>query len=413
MVKRSIPRGMQGGMWRNLAPLVTPLGASRISMAASAYWMSFFASRRAQTGLLHAVIWVLLGMLVFTQPTLGLPTSRYYLLQAGLFVVSLGTFYVNVGWAVPQLLYRRRLLAYLLFLLGVVAVVGSAHDAGRRLLAGPRRPEGFRPPQPPPGLPGSAPGPEPGAPPPREPGKRPGGGLNPAVLLSTLLGLGLGTSVAAVQRGQRDALARSVLEQQQLAAELSLLKAQINPHFLFNTLNNIYALTLLDGEQARASIHRLSRMLRHVLYGSPTHRVPLSQEIGFLRDYVDLMQLRLAKRVHLTFEVPDAPAADVLIAPMLFQPFVENAFKHGVSATAPSSIAIRLRQPTTQTVELRVRNTLFADRPAEDVDAEEAGGIGLANTQRRLDLLYPGAYRLEITPHPDHHEYEVCLSLTL
>lgn len=217
--------------------------------------------------------------------------------------------------------------------------------------------------------------------------------------------------MAAVQRGQRDALTRSILEQQQLAAELSLLRAQINPHFLFNTLNNIYALTLLDGEQARSSIHRLSRMLRHVLYGSPNHQVPLSQEISFLRDYVDLMQLRLAQRVRLLFEVPDVLAADVLIAPMLFQPFVENAFKHGISATAPSTIAIRLRQLTPQMVELRVRNTLFSDQPAEDV--EEPGGIGLANTQRRLNLLYPGAYRLEVTPHNDHHEYEVCLTLTL
>jgi two-component system LytT family sensor kinase len=366
--------------------------------------MSFFASRRAQTGLLHAVIWVLLGVLIFTQPGPDLSPTRYYLLQAGLFIVSLGAFYGNVGWAVPRLLYRRRLLAYLVLLLVVVAAIACAHNAGQRLLAAPRHLGSPPPFLPHPMLPQRAPG---------GPGRVPGGGLNPAVLLSTLLVVGLGTSVAAVQRGQRDALARSVLEQQQLAAELGLLKAQINPHFLFNTLNNIYALTLLDGKQARASIHRLSRMLRHVLYGSPTHRVPLSQEVSFLRDYVDLMQLRLAQRVQLTFEVPDALVVDALIAPMLFQPFVENAFKHGVSATAPSTITIQLRQPTAHTVELHVRNTLFLDQPAEAVDVEEPGGIGLANTQRRLNLLYPGAYRLEVTPHNDHHEYEICLSLTL
>ena len=399
---------MPNEIMRTLGPLAAPLEGGRLPLATSAYWMSFLASRRAQTSLLHAVIWVLLGVLVFTQPALGLSPPRYYWLQTGLFVVSLGAFYGNVGWAVPQLLYRRRLLAYLLLLLGAVAVIAGAHGASQRLLAAPQRLIG-------PHLldvqhapPGRRPGPPPGA-----PGRPPGSGLNPAVLLSTLLVLGLGTSVAAVQRGQRDALARSVLEQQQLMAELGLLKAQINPHFLFNTLNNIYALTLLDGEQARASIHRLSRMLRHVLYGSPTHQVPLSQEINFLRDYVDLMQLRLAKRVQLTFEVPDALTTDALIAPMLFQPFVENAFKHGVSATAPSIIAIRLHQPTAHTVELRVRNTLFLDQPAEDVDAEEPGGIGLANTQRRLNLLYPDAHRLEVTPHNDHHEYEICLLLTL
>ncbi|OUJ70482.1 hypothetical protein BXP70_24135 [Hymenobacter crusticola] len=373
--------------------------------------MTFLSSRRAQTGLLHAVIWVLLGVTVFTQPTMGLSTARYFLLQAGLFVLSLAAFYVNADWAVPHLLYRRRLVAYLLFLLGIVAAVVFAHRTGQRLLAAPRPggPSlgGIRdaPPRRAPG-----PGPWPGS---RVPSRGPTDGVNPAVLFSTLLVLGLGTSVAAVQRGQRDALARSVLEQEKLAAELGMLKAQINPHFLFNTLNNIYALTLLDGEQARRSLQRLSRMLRHVLYGAPTDQVPLGQEISFLRDYVELMQLRLAKRVQLIFTAPDAPAAEVLIAPMLFQPFVENAFKHGVSATAPSRIVIELRQPTAHTVELRVCNTLFPDPPVEEVDAEESGGIGLANTRRRLDLLYPGAYRLTVTPANDHHEYEICLLLML
>ena len=102
--------------------------------------------------------------------------------------------------------------------------------------------------------------------------------------------------------------------------------------------------------------------------------------------------------------------ADPLIAPMLFQPFVENAFKHGVSATAPSRITVALRQPSPQQVELYVRNTLFPEATEPD---DEPGGIGLTNTQRRLELLYPGRYHLRVTRPTPLHEYEVCLSLQL
>ncbi|RZK30874.1 MAG: sensor histidine kinase, partial [Hymenobacter sp.] len=202
------------------------------------------------------------------------------------------------------------------------------------------------------------------------------------------------------------------LERRQVATELSLLKAQINPHFFFNTLNNIYALTLLDGERARAALHRLSRMMRYVLYETTAGHTRLSQEISFLRDYIELMHLRLTDQVQVVFEAPTDPAApDPYIAPMLFQPYVENAFKHGVSALTPSCITISLRQPSAQQVEMCVRNTLLPVRP--NADADEPGGIGLANTQRRLDLLYPGRHALRTTTPTLTNEYEVCLSLNL
>jgi LytS/YehU family sensor histidine kinase len=234
------------------------------------------------------------------------------------------------------------------------------------------------------------------------------------MLLATLLVVGLGTSVAAIQRGQYDAQVRGALEQEKLATELSLLKAQINPHFFFNTLNNIYSLTLLDVERARAALHRLSRMMRYVLYETPNGQTHLSQEINFLLDYVELMNLRLTDQVEVVVETPSPQAgelaADPLIAPMLFQPFLENAFKHGVSALVSSRITIALRQPSAQQVELCVRNTLV---PPAATYPDEPGGIGLANTRRRLDLLYPGRYQLHITNPTPANEYEVCLSLHL
>ena len=152
-------------------------------------------------------------------------------------------------------------------------------------------------------------------------------------------------------------------------------------------------------------------MMRYVLYETPAGHTRLSQEISFLRDYIDLMHLRLTDQVQVVFETPADPSApDPYIAPMLFQPYVENAFKHGVSASAPSCIRISLCQPGPQQVTMCVRNTLFANQKA---DPDEPGGIGLANTQRRLDLLYPGRHELQVTSPTPQHEYEVCLSLNL
>ncbi|WP_303310199.1 sensor histidine kinase [Hymenobacter sp. BT730] len=366
--------------------------------------MAFFTPRQAQAGLLHAVVWGLLGVLLFTQPSHSLPQLPFYLLQSALFVVCLGVFYLNLGWAVPQLLYRRRVLVYLLFLILVVSSVVFPYRALRNLLAPPRPSANWIPAN------GAVPGAATGLPPRpnREPGRR-SGLVDPAVLLSTLLVLGLSTSIAAVQRGQRDAQIRQALEQEKLSTELSWLKAQINPHFFFNTLNNIYALTLMNGDQAREAIHRLSRMMRYVLYETQSGTAPLSQELQFVHDYIDLMQLRLTDNVTVEFEVPE-PLRDVSIAPMLLLTFVENAFKHGVSALEPSRIRIAVQQPLPHMLDVTVQNTVFLDRP---VALDENSGIGLANTRRRLQLLYPGRHTLTITESTPGHEYRVHLTLDL
>ena len=361
--------------------------------------------RPASTLLLHTLVWGLVAvLLVAQQPNYpGPKPAEFWLLQTVVFGLLVGVFYLNVSWAAPRLLYGRKGWAYgLLNALVVLAVLLVHWQLEQRLgvpaLLAAAREAVLNPPNP---WSGPRPNPLPGT-------EENTTLVKPGVLLLTLLVLGIATILAALQKGQRDAESRLELERRQVATELSLLKAQINPHFFFNTLNNIYALTLLDGDQARAALHRLSRMMRYVLYESPAGHTRLSQEIGFLRDYIELMHLRLTAKVQVHFEMPDPLLADPLIAPMLLQPFVENAFKHGVSATAPSRITIELRQPTAHAVELCVRNTVFPDRPAA-----EPGGIGLLNTQRRLDLLYPRAYTVRVTPRNRHHEYEVCLHLTL
>jgi two-component system LytT family sensor kinase len=364
--------------------------------------------RSASTWLLHALVWGLVAVLLIAQQPdyPGPKPPEFWIKQGVVFAMLAGLFYMNTRWATPRLLHRRRPLAYLgLNAAAVLAVLFVHQQVEQRLhvpeLVARAREAALNPPNP-----WCAPRPH------LQPGpEEEGGGLfNPGILLMTLMVLGIATSLAAMEKAQRDAESRLELERQQVATELNLLKAQINPHFFFNTLNNIYALTLIDGEQARAALHRLSRMMRYVLYETPAGHTRLSQEINFMRDYIELMHLRLTSRVKVVFEAPDPPRPDQPIAPMMLLPFAENAFKHGVSATAPSCIYISLTQPTDDSVELIVRNTLFAERPEED---EEPGGIGLTNTRRRLDLLYPNRHTLTVTERTAAGNYEVCLSLNL
>ena len=237
-----------------------------------------------------------------------------------------------------------------------------------------------------------------------------GGGsyVNPVLLLATLMVLGISTSIKTVQKWQKDTEIRQSLERQKISSELSFLKAQINPHFFFNTLHSIYALTMINIETSREALHTLSRMMRYVLYETQSGTTLLSKEIEFLEDYVNLMKLRLTEKVTVTFDKPH-PVQDVLVAPMLFLPFVENAFKHGVSALLPSRIYIGIQQQG-QVLKLDVRNTLL---PEKRVVLEESSGIGLVNTNRRLDLLYPGQYNLSVTEKTPDNEYRVHLTLNL
>jgi two-component system LytT family sensor kinase len=225
-------------------------------------------------------------------------------------------------------------------------------------------------------------------------------------LLTALIVIGISTSIAAVQNVRRDLQYRQDLEQEKINSELSFLKAQINPHFFFNTLNNIYALTVIDVEAAQQALHKLSRLMRYVLYETQNETVLLSQEIAFAQDYIQLMELRLTDKVSVHLSPPN-PMHDVRIAPMLFLPFIENAFKHGVSSVEKSVIDISIKQEG-QKILVEVRNTLFTDKRTV---LDESNGIGISNTQRRLDLLYPGKYSLVMNENKEEKEFEVHLEL--
>ncbi len=172
-------------------------------------------------------------------------------------------------------------------------------------------------------------------------------------------------------------------------AELTWLKHQLNPHFLFNTLNNISSLTQIDPDKAQESIAQLSDTLRYALYDTDTDKVPLAGEVAFMDNYIHLMQLRCNELTEVTTSW-DLPDAEVKIAPLLFISPIENAFKHGVNARAASFVRISLR-PEGRDLVFRCENPVF-EKSGED---HIGSGIGVENLKRRLELISPGAYSYE------------------
>ena len=189
-------------------------------------------------------------------------------------------------------------------------------------------------------------------------------------------------------------------------AELSNLRNQINPHFLLNTLNNIYALTAFDTQKAQESIQELSKMLRHILYDYQEPRVPLQDETEFIDNYVKLMRIRLPNSVEVVskFHVLDKQAD---VAPMIFISLVENAFKHGVSPTEPSFIHITIEGDRKHVI-CDIKNSNY---PKTEGD-HSGHGIGLQQVQRRLELSYYQQYTWEYGVSPDGKTFHSRILIT-
>ncbi len=199
------------------------------------------------------------------------------------------------------------------------------------------------------------------------------------------------------------------LENEKLEAELKFLKGQIHPHFLFNTLNNLYALTLKKSDSAPDIVLKISELMHYMLYDSNTGWVALEKEIQYIQNYIVLEKMRYGKRVEINFNI----AGDIRsrqIAPMLILPFVENSFKHGVSGEIENAwILIDLSLKENQMV-LKVENSKGFTIPKHS-EKDYAQGIGLQNVKRRLELLYADQYELKIFDEKD--SYLIVLKLTL
>ena len=178
-------------------------------------------------------------------------------------------------------------------------------------------------------------------------------------------------------------------ETARIQSELKNLRSQINPHFLLNTLNNIYALTAIDQTRAQNAIQQLSKMLRHLLYDNQEREVTLADEMQFIENYIALMKIRLSQNVEVTFHRQVA-LPGIKVAPLIFISLIENAFKHGVSPVEPSFVHISITA-TEHNITCQIENS---NHP-KSRDDRSGHGIGLSQVQRRLDLSYPGCYTWE------------------
>lgn len=214
--------------------------------------------------------------------------------------------------------------------------------------------------------------------------------------------LTLSTATESTQRWQITERRVTIAEAEKAKAELSFLKAQINPHFLFNTLNNIYTLAVTGNEKTADSVMKLSNIMRFVTDDVREESIPLIREVECLKDYIDLQKLRLGKKADITFEATGS-LKSTSISPMILLTFVENAFKHGISKHAPSPIVIKI-EALPEKISFFCQNRLF-----DNQTKQERNGIGINNTRQRLQHVYPSNYLLEI--NRDEQSFTVTLEI--
>lgn len=195
------------------------------------------------------------------------------------------------------------------------------------------------------------------------------------------------------------------IQKEKVEAELQMLKTQINPHFLFNTLNSIYVLAMKKSEQTASTVMKLSDMLDYILYKIDSPKIAISNEVQILKDYIELEKIRFTDRVNLDFSTSFI-SKDIQIPPMLIIPFVENAFKHGVAKSMEKSwIEISVKE-VGQMLNVEVSNSINQS-PAKS----KTGGIGILNVKKRLNILYSDHYNLDI--FEKNNRYDVFLSIPI
>jgi LytS/YehU family sensor histidine kinase len=196
---------------------------------------------------------------------------------------------------------------------------------------------------------------------------------------------------------------KKVLENANLMAENNLLKSQINPHFLFNTLNSIYSQALHKSANTEKSILKLSEILRYMVYETGSEKILLEKDIYYISSFIDLQRMRLPSSVVIDYEVK-GDMNNVYISPLILITFIENAFKYGITFAPAYGIHIHI-----EVVDKML--TLLVENPIVKHDNKSGGGTGQKNAQRRLDLLYPGKYNLII--NTQNEIYSVILKIDL
>ena len=318
--------------------------------------------------LIHLISWVIVFGFPFFFVERGNGDINWlaYVRHAGIPLSFMIAFYTNYFFLVPRFLFQGKIKRYLFCNLLLLVAIGVSLHLWQSLAFAPSVPK------------------------PRHTGMPPGWLFFARDILSLVLTIGLSVIIRLSMRWSEAVAAQKEAERSRAEAELKNLRNQLNPHFLLNTLNNIYALIAFDSDKAQQAVQELSKLLRHVLYENQQNYVPLRKEIDFVRNYIELMRLRVSRDVQIwtSFEVP--PESQTLIAPLIFISLIENAFKHGISSTEHSFVSICLGEEK-GVVRCETLNTNF---PKSQTD-KSGSGIGLEQVRRRLEILYPGAYTWE------------------
>ncbi len=213
--------------------------------------------------------------------------------------------------------------------------------------------------------------------------------------LSFILPLVFSVALKVSERWKKSELERKEVEKSKLEAELKYLKYQVQPHFFFNSLNNIYSLIDISPETAKEVVHSLAKLMRYQLYETNTEKVSLVKEISFMKTYIELMKLRFTEKVEVTYNFEEV-ANTIEVSPLLFIVLMENAFKHGISATENSHIHFELLT-TKDEICFKSSNPNFPKGTSD----KSGSGIGLENLKKRLELIYNDSFNMGITVEED------------
>ncbi|MBR1935155.1 MAG: histidine kinase [Muribaculaceae bacterium] len=337
----------------------------------------------------HALCWIAIIIIpmVFLAPNDASWTAQHlfnrFMRTLGNPLVYILVFYINYLWLIPRMLYRRKFTAFFsiniaVVVIGLILIIAwwqgvsiHFHDAPRLHHSGPPRWPMY---------------------------------FNTVLILALIVGLSVAIRMA--QRWQQLEQARKEAETERARAELSNLRNQLNPHFLLNTLNNIYALTAFDPPKAQIAVGELSKLLRHMLYDNRQNYVPLYKEIAFIKNYIELMKIRLTSNVVLVTDIDVDPDDSTPIAPLIFISIIENAFKHGISQAGEGYIHIAISHSKNKII----CATHNSNHPKRSND-KSGSGIGLEQVSRRLELMYPDRYDWKRGVNTEKNEYFSIITL--
>jgi len=349
---------------------------------------------------IHVLFWglIIMSPYLFSNPSSWKGFTNFHFRQIVNSVALASFFYFNVYFLYPQLYTRKKIFLYVLSLIATIAaLIFLSRYLGNLFFADPPRPA-----MPP--IPQGAGHLAPGANSahgfgPRRPrggfGGPRGGGLffwYYTDIIFYIFITGISISYRIIADNAKLEKIRKERENENLKTELSFLRSQVSPHFIFNILNNMVSLARKKSDMLEPSLIELSKLMRYMLYENDDERVSLAREVEYLKSYIALQLLRFGDDVTIVFNAPEEINA-YYIEPMLLAPFVENAFKHGVGMVEDPKIDIVLTvDNATGWLDFKVMNTIAPQQHTKD----KSSGIGLANVRRRLELLYKEDYKLDI-----------------